>query len=180
MFKWLDCATYNSSCKFTITGVSYSFQFLSLEVKQYNSGCPSPSPVGKKLDKARRRGITFWSSQLSWPHVLNNINSIGIALEICISSFCVPFPHVVQENPCGLPRVATTDWGQDISSNLRMHRRRRMRIRKTDDASIVFTSCATSCRSRKVKCAPIHCGIERKQFQWRETAATEQQAPSRI
>lgn len=96
----------------------------------------------------------------------------------------VPFPHGVQESLSWLPAwpvpgllTVTTDWGQDISSNLRIRgTRRRMRIRKTDDASIVFTSCATSCRSRKVNADRHLFNVELKENSSNEVKQQQQQA----
>lgn len=50
-----------------------------------------------------------------------------------------------------------------------------MRIRKTDDASIVFTSCATSCRSRKVNADRHLFNVELKENSSNEVKQQQQQ-----
>lgn len=50
-----------------------------------------------------------------------------------------------------------------------------MRIIKTDDASIVFTSCATSCRSRKVNADRHLFNVELKENSSNEVKQQQQQ-----
>lgn len=148
----------------------------------------SQSSIVKKLDKARRRRITFWFAQLATCSQQQKFyrNCFGNLLYRFLRS--VPFPHGVQESLSWLPAwpvpgllTVTTDWGQDISSNLRIRgTRRRMRIRKTDDASIVFTSCATSCRSRKVNADRHLFNVELKENSSNEVKQQQQQQQQRL